>query len=275
MRLLSPAARLERRVEVIRLRKAGGTYGDIAEQLGLSRTGVFDICKRHDAVGVPGLADRARGRRLGQCRVLDPVQDALIRQAITRQTPDQLGMPDPLWTREAVLRLLASRLGIRMSIRTLGTYLARWGFVPRKVLRPVAVSAALWRTRDYPAIAARARTEDGEILWAHEERLRQTGAGRACGPACEPLALVAHDQSAGPSLTSAVSNRGRVRWKIYEQALTADGWIDFLRRLVKASARKVFLVVQGCPVERSESVESWLEEHVDDIEVFRRPDECA
>ena len=47
MRSLAQAARLERRVEVIRVRKAGGTYGGIAVQLGLSRTGVFDICKRH------------------------------------------------------------------------------------------------------------------------------------------------------------------------------------------------------------------------------------
>jgi len=271
MRSLSQAARLERRVEVIRLRKAGGTYGGIAVQLGLSRTGVFDICKRHEARGAPGLRDRASGRRLGQSRVLDPVQEALIRRVITQQTPDQLGMPDPLWTRDAVLRLVALRFGIRMAIRTLGTYLDRWGFVPRKVLRPVAAAAALWMTRDYPAIAARARIEDGEILWAHEERLRTNRAGGAGGSACEPLALIVHNQSAQASLTSAVSNRGRVRWKIYPEALTADELIDFLRRLVKATARKVFLVVQGCAVERSESVQSWLEDHVDDIEVFRRP----
>ena len=273
MRSLSQSARLQRRVEVIRLRTAGGTYGEIAEKLGLSRTGVFDICKRHDAAGAPALRDRARGRRLGQCRLIDPVQEAVIRRAITQQTPDQLGMPDPLWTREAVLRYVALRFSVRLSIRTLGTYLARWGLVPRKVLRAVAVAASLWTTRDYPAIAARARIEDGEILWAHEERLRPRGGGGSSGSACEPLALVIHDHSAWPSLTFAVNNRGRVRWKIYEEALTADRLIDFLRRLVKATARKVFLVVQGCPVERSGSVQSWLAEHVDDIEVFRRPAE--
>ncbi|WP_432736001.1 helix-turn-helix domain-containing protein [Ralstonia solanacearum] len=47
MRTLSPEARHERRVQVIRLRRAGRTYEEIAELTGLSRTGVFDICKRH------------------------------------------------------------------------------------------------------------------------------------------------------------------------------------------------------------------------------------
>ncbi len=274
MRSLSKAARLARRVEVIRLRKAGGSYEGIAEKLGLSRTGVFDICKRHHAEGTPGLHDRAKGRRMGQCRVLDPAQEAALRQVVAQQTPDQLGLSDPLWTREAVLRLVDQRFGIRMPVRTLGSYLVRWGFVPRKAIRPVSAVAAAWTTRDYPAIVARARIEDGEMQWVHVERLRTRGAGAGeHASAREPLALIVHKEGPSPSLTSAVNNRGLVRWKIYHETLTADALIDFLRRLVKATARKIFLVMQAMPAERSASVQLWLEEHVDDIEVFRRPAE--
>lgn len=43
MRKLSRAARQERRVQAIRLRKAGVSYELIAAQTGLSRTGVFNI----------------------------------------------------------------------------------------------------------------------------------------------------------------------------------------------------------------------------------------
>jgi transposase len=265
MRSLSPAERLARRVEVIRLRKAGGTYDVIAAQLGLSRTGVFDICKRHEATGPLGLRDRASGRRKDQGRVLDPAQEAALREAITHRTPDQLGMPSALWTREAVLRLIEERLGIRMPIRTLGTYLARWGLVPRKVLRPASAITAAWWTRDYPAIVERARIEDGEIQWASAERLRPGAVG-----AGESHAIVVRQEGALSSLASAVNNRGRVRWKIYAQALSAADVIDFLRRLVKATARKIFLLVQAMPAERAESVQSWLEEHVDDIEVFHQ-----
>ncbi len=272
MRSLSQAGRLARRVEVIRLRKAGGTYDGIAEQLGLSRTGVFDICKRHEAKGAPGLRDKACGRRTGEGRVLDPSQEAALRRLITDHTPDQLAMPSPLWTREAVQRLVQQRFGIRMPLRTLGTYLARWGFVPRRMLRAASPLETAWSTQDYPAIVARARVEDGEIQWAHTERLRPRGcavAGRPSSP--EPVALIVRDADALHSLTSATNNRGRVRWKIYGDVLTAEQLVDFLQRLVNATARKVFLIVQGLPVESDESVASWLDEHVDDLEMFRSP----
>jgi transposase len=43
MRKLPAAAQEERRRQVIGLRQAGMTYGEIAAQVGLSATGVFDI----------------------------------------------------------------------------------------------------------------------------------------------------------------------------------------------------------------------------------------
>jgi hypothetical protein len=57
MRSLSRDARHERRVQVIRLRNAGYSYDAIAAQTGLSRTGVFDICKRHAVGGAKALHD--------------------------------------------------------------------------------------------------------------------------------------------------------------------------------------------------------------------------
>jgi len=222
MRSLSHAARLARRVEVIRLRKAGGTYDVIAEKHGLSSTGVFDICKRYEAAGALGLLDKASGRRTDQCRVLDPLQEATLRKVIERHTPDRLGMPDPLWTREAVLQLIEQRYGIRMPSRTLGSYLTRWGLVPRKVLQQDSAITQVRSTLDYSAAVDRARIEDGEIQWAHVERLRprRIGIGRD-GAAREAVALIVHQEGPLPSLASAVNSRGRVRWKIYDGDLTA------------------------------------------------------
>ncbi len=70
MRSLSHEARHEKRVQVIQLRKAGRTYDEIAAQTGLSKTGVFNICKRHEAAGAKALKDAA-GVRLGIGRRLD------------------------------------------------------------------------------------------------------------------------------------------------------------------------------------------------------------
>ncbi len=53
MRKLPAAAQEERRRQVIGLRRAGMTYDAIAAQVGLTRTGVFDICKRFAERGLP------------------------------------------------------------------------------------------------------------------------------------------------------------------------------------------------------------------------------
>ena len=59
MRKLAPAAQEERRRQVIGLRQNGARYAAIAAQLGLSQTGVFDICQRFAAQGENGLVSDA------------------------------------------------------------------------------------------------------------------------------------------------------------------------------------------------------------------------
>jgi transposase len=61
MRKLPAAAQEERRRQVIGLRQAGQTYDAIAAQVGLSPTGVFDICKRFAERGAAGLKTGPRG----------------------------------------------------------------------------------------------------------------------------------------------------------------------------------------------------------------------
>ena len=125
MRKLTRDARHERRVQVIRLRKAGHTFEEIAALTGLSRTGVFDICKRHAAAGASALRDAVGGRKLGELRLLSAQQEALIQKLIADKTPDQLKMVYALWTRAAVAELIEQRFGIKLQVRTMGLYLAR------------------------------------------------------------------------------------------------------------------------------------------------------
>jgi transposase len=98
MRSLSRDARHDRRVQVIRLRAANYSYDEIAVQTGLSRTGVFNICKRHAEGGAKALHDVIGGRKTGEARLLSSDQECEIRRLIGDKTPDQLKMPYALWT---------------------------------------------------------------------------------------------------------------------------------------------------------------------------------
>ncbi len=76
MRKLPAAAQEERRRQVIGLRQAGLTYGATAAQVGLTQTGVFDICKRYAERGAAGLKTGPRGPAPGYGRSLDAEQEA-------------------------------------------------------------------------------------------------------------------------------------------------------------------------------------------------------
>ena len=65
LRKLPAAAQEERRRQVIGLRQAGMTYDAIAAQVGLTRTGVFDICQRFAERGAAGLKTGPRGPEPG------------------------------------------------------------------------------------------------------------------------------------------------------------------------------------------------------------------
>jgi transposase len=128
MRKLPAAAQEERRRQVIGLRQRGLTYREIADQVGLSRTGVINICQRLVAEGATGLVSKPRGRTPDEQRLLDAAQETEIQRLIRRHTPDELDLPFALWSRAAVGLLIARQGGVELAVRTVGKYLARWGF---------------------------------------------------------------------------------------------------------------------------------------------------
>lgn len=276
MRSLSRDARHERRVQVIRLRKAGLAYDAIAAQIGLSRTGVFDICKRHEQGGAKALHDAVGGRKVGEFRVLTAEQERQVQQLIRDKTPDQIKLPYALWSRTAVAELIADRFGIRVPVRTMGTYLKRWGFTPQKPIQrayeqsPTAVKR--WMETDYPAIAARAKKEGAEIHWGDETGLRSDDVrGRCFAPKGETPVIRVSSKRAGLSIISTVTNKGQMRWKIFDGALNSDILIDFLRRLIKGATKKVFLILDNLRVHHSKPVKAWLAKHEEAIAVFYLP----
>src|SRR5919205_3016733 len=135
MRKLPTAAQEERRRQVIGLREGGLRYGAIAAQVGLTQTGVFDICQRFAAHGEAGLRSGRCGPEPGSGRVLDQRREAEVRDLVRRHLPDTLGLPFALWRGAAVAALIEQRYGVRLAVRTMGTYLARWGVTPQQPLR--------------------------------------------------------------------------------------------------------------------------------------------
>lgn len=276
MRKLAPAAQEERRRQVIGLRQSGMSYAAIAAQVGLSQTGVFDICQRFAAKGKKGLISGKRGRKPDEQKLLTTAQEREIKRLICRHMPDDLGLDFALWSRAAVRALIRRQYGVRLAVRTTGKYLARWGFTAQKPLRrayeqqPAAVRN--WLHHEYPAIVTRARRARGVIFWGDETGLRADDVrGRSYAPPGQTPVVRPNHRRIGLGLISAVSTKGEVRWKVLDGAIKAPVLIGFLQRLIRDAKRKVFLILDRLPVHRSAMVREWLARHKAQIEVFYLP----
>jgi transposase len=276
MRSLVPAAQAERRRQVIGLRERGLTYAVIAAQVGLTKNGVFDICQRFRARGMAGLRTGPRGPAPGTGRFLTPAQEAQIRTLIRRATPDAYGLPFALWSRAGVAALIEQRCGVRLAVRTMGTYLARWHFTAQKPLRRAyeqrPAQVRHWLETEYPAIAAKARRQKGVVFWGDETGLRSDDVrGRSYAPRGKtPLVRPCH-RRATVGLISAVTNKGEVRWMVLDRGITAVLLITFLERLIREAGCKVLLILDRLPVHRGHAVQEWLAGRRSQIEVFYLP----
>ncbi len=74
-------------------------------------------------------------------------------------------------------------------------------------------------------------------------------------------------------MISAITNQGKVRFKFYEGGMKAGILIDFMKRLIKESGRKVYLILDNLRVHHARDVKEWLEgdEVKEKIEVFHLP----
>jgi transposase len=74
------------------------------------------------------------------------------------------------------------------------------------------------------------------------------------------------------NMISTVTNRGKLRFMLYRETLTAPVLIRFLGRLIRdAQGRKVFLILDNLRVHHSKKVSAWVADRKEQIELFFLP----
>lgn len=267
----------ERRKQVVRLHNKGIKIMAIVGLTGLTYPTVKRTLDLYQQGGWRAISPTNRGREKGQGRLLSKEQEQQIQRVIIDKRPEQLKMDFYLWSRAAVMQLIEQEYGIKLPVRTVGKYLSRWGFTPQKPIkkayeqRPEAVQA--WLNEQYPAIAAKAKAEGGEIHWGDETALTNTDVrGRSYAPVGQtPVAYAPGGKREKLSMIATVTNQGKTRWMIIDEAFNADKLIEFLQALIKDAGKKVFLIVDNLRVHHAKPVKAWLAEHSNQIEMFYLP----
>jgi transposase len=253
----------ERRRRAVKMRVGGVSLKDTAARCEMSRTTVIAALKAYEVGGWKAVDIARPGRPSGTGRTLTAEQELEVQRLIRDRTPEQLKMVYALWTRQAVAELIRDRFGIELAVRTMGLYLGRWGFTPQKPMKkayeqsPAAVKK--WHEEQYPVIAACAKVEGAEIHWGDETGLRSDDVrGRSYAPQGHTPVIRVNNKRHGLSVISSVTNKGQMRWKIFDGAL-------------KDRDRKIYLILDNLRVHHSKPVKAWLAEHRHEIEVFYLP----
>ena len=167
--------------------------------------------------------------------------------------------------------------GVHLSARsTLSSYLHAWHFTPQRPRKRASErrdpAVETWLDQDYPAIVARAKAEGAEIHWGDETGLsNQASYGRSFAPKGQTPVISRPATRFTYSMISTLTNLGTVRFMIYEGALNAALFLNFLRRLIKDARRKVFLIVDNLRVHWAKSVTDWVNANRDRIALLYLP----
>lgn len=264
------------RLRAVRGIELGFRECDLAELLGVSPGTICRWWTAYQEGGLDAVPHARTGRPVGVGRALSDEQASRIQAQIDAHTPGQLGIKAALWTRKAVRALIRKEAGIAMPARTVGEYLKRWGYTRKKPTRKAKKQdpeeVRVWLEETYPALERRAKAEDAEILWGDEtgvvaDQTRQKGYARRG----QEAVMEVPDPHIKVNQISAISNEGKVRFMTYTKNMDGALFLTFLELLVKASRRKVFLIVDRLRAHMTPAVAGWAEDHKDEIELFYLP----
>ena len=256
----------------------GMTQVDAARTYSVSLRAISRWMKQSREGGLRALRAGKRGRRPGSGH-LSHTQAVRIRKLLIERMPDQLALPFYLWTRESVAQLIERESGIRVSKWTAGRYLKAWGMSAQKPVRRAYErnDAAIerWLKEDYPQIAKEAKQEKATIYWGDEMGLRSDHvSGTSFALKGETPVVRATGQRFGCNMISAITNRGKLNFMVFEGTFTNTTFIEFMKRMIKQATRKIYLIVDGHPVHRSVAVRKFAADNAKCLRLIRLPGYC-
>lgn len=243
--------------------REGEAPSAVIASYGFSRTTIY---KWLAIASKPGVGLRALALRSapGRPRRLTARQEQQVFRWINGNDPRQYGLDFGLWTRKVAADLIERKFGVRLCLTAIGELLAKLNLTPQKPLQrayqrdPDAIEK--WRRETYPAIARQAKAEGGEVFFWDESGFRADAVhGRTWGVKGETPVVERPGQRQSISAASAVNANGAFWYCTYEGGLTAELFVELLRKMMRNRSKAVHLVVDGLPAHKTKLVKRYVE----------------
>jgi transposase len=275
---LSPAEQALLREMIARQHIKGKSPKEICDDLDVKPGLVYTTIRTYEKGGWEAIGLKVMGRPKQSNKVLTPEQEQKIQETVLTTTPADHKLSGFLWDMRNLIAVIAILFSVNIERSTLAVYANRWGYTPQ---RPVIYNRKQnpkeveeWLTVTYPEIKKRAQEENAEINWADEVGI-QNQCNYQVGYAPKgktPVAKLSQSKKIRINMISAITNQGKLRFMTYEGKMNQQRFVVFLKKLIKSSDCKIFLIVDNLSVHHGKKIlKPWLEANKDKIEIFYLP----
>jgi transposase len=245
----------------------------VARVLGVSRASVYGWLALFRSGGWGALDARKRGGRRPK---LDAKAIGWIYRTVAGGDPRQFKFPFALWTSAILRTVLRRELGIELSRASICRLLNQLGLTAQRPLwrayqqNPEVVNDFL--QVEYPRLRKRAQAVGAEIWFADEAGVRSDAhAGTTWAPRGKTPVVSSTGARFGLNLMSAVTRQGHFRFTCVPGRVNGPVFVEFLRRLLHDSRRRVFLVVDRHPAHTAAVVKRFVASQGGRLEIHFLP----
>jgi len=272
-RKLSHEALEQLRINAVLRVEAGESPEVVIKSIGFQRVCIYRWIAAYRSGGIEAL----RAKKLnGRPPILSGDQLMKIFSVITHETPEQYKFPFALWTISIIRDVIRQLFNVRLSEVSVWRTMQKLGLTPQRPLRRAyqqkTESVQMFLSNDFPKIKTRAKLMGASIYWGDEASIRSDYHSGTTWVVKGNTPIV---RTTGArfkvNMISAIDALGNMRFMIIEHGLTADIFIEFLRRLISGRKAPVFLIVDGHPVHRGKKVKQFVCEHADQLELYYLP----
>jgi len=257
-------------VKMVRLKNKSPE--EVIKTFGLHRANIYKWLSKYDAAGFEGLrSTKARG----PVPKLDAKQEAQLAKLLLKN-PLQLQFEFALWTIDMIKELISRKFEVSYSNVQVGRLMKKLGLSRQRPLERASQQdpqkVKKWLKKDYLAIKAEAKKEKREIYFSDEAGFHATAQyGTTWAKKGETPVIKTSGKREKVNVISAINNKGKLRFMLFETGFNSDVFIQFLKRLMHKQQTPVTLIVDGHKSHFTKDVKAFVAGTQGKLKIYQLP----
>lgn len=245
---------------------------EVIKTFGLHRANIYKWLTSYDAKGFDGLKST---KSKGPTPKLTEKQEQQLATMLLKN-PLQLKFEYALWTIDMITELIARRFSVSYSTVQVGRLMKKLGLSRQRPLERASQQDPLkvqdWLNKSYPCIRKEAKKEKRDIYFSDEAGFHATAQyGSTWAPKGETPIIKTSGKREKVNVISAINNKGKLRFILYDTGFNGHIFIEFLQRLLHKQKTPITLIVDGHKSHFTKEVKEFVSGSSGRLKIYQLP----